>query len=1210
MKCPHCQTENPDDAKFCIECAIPMEFHCPNCGAITPATGKFCKECAYDLRKPTEAPPVDYDHPQSYTPKFLADKILTTRSSIEGERKLVTVLFADVANYTAISEKIDPEEVHQIMDGCFSILMDEIHRYEGTINQFTGDGIMALFGAPVAHEDHAQRACHAALAIQKAIASYGDKIKNNTGLEFTMRIGLNSGPVIVGSIGDDLRMDYTAVGDTTNLASRMESMAKPGSVVVTNHTYKLVKDFFDCTSLGTLQVKGKKEALEAYELRKTSEVETRFEASVARGLTRFVGRKNSMAALVEAFEKVKTGSGQVVGIVGEAGVGKSRLLRELQTMLSIEDYTYLEGQCLHYGGSMAYLPLIDILKSYFAIKDNDREYIIKKKMAEKIRAFDEKLHSILSPFQELLSLKVDDAAYLQVEPGAKKMKTFEALRDLLICESETRPVIIAIEDLHWIDSISEELIGYLIDWLAGTHILLIVLYRPEYTHTWGSKSYYSKIGVDQLSTKSSAQLVQNILEGGAVVPDLSDLILTRAGGNPLFVEELTHSLVENGSIQKKQHQYVLTKEESEIEVPDSIQGIIAARIDRVEENLKRIMQVASVIGREFAYRILQTITGMKEELKSSLINLQGLEFIYEKQLFPELEYIFKHALTQEVAYKSLLQKRRKEIHEKIGGAIEELYLDRLEEYYELLAYHYVRSDNTNMAVEYLDLANQKATKLYAMEAAESYFDQAMNLLDTLPDTEGNRKQRISMVVNQWLVFMLLFQVHDYYNLLTRYEDMAVEVGDQELLGRFFVARGACQWWIGTYDQAIETLEKAAELCEASEAFEYAGEAYSLLQWSHLCKGNFEQVFTLKKEALRTTEKQFNLRVYVYAFDTAAWACTSLNRWDGAIENGEEALKKAEEYADNSLISFTAGVICQAYCFKGELDRAFEYGELAIQKAPTPGDKLWAEGFLAMAWIRTGKLHKGIATLTKIVAAHKKGRFVFGEVGYTLMLGLGYFLAGEYDKAIQPLKEDLELAERSDMKWFIGLAHVFLGQVALQTNPTQAVHHFEQSIASYQQIQADPIFIDFLRGVTLLTKGNLTKGIKVLDGVSEAFLKNGSIWYYIQTEYILSNIYIQIVLGEGSKSLPFLAKNITFLIKSVPRASEKAAYHLQKVIDTAQNIGANPMLAQASLDLGLLHKAKGKTEQAKKCIIDSIQIFEQCEAKVFLKQAKEALVSFK
>jgi class 3 adenylate cyclase len=557
MKCPKCQAENPEQNQFCRKCGTKLSMTCPNCSADVLLADKFCGKCGQDIGKFIKAPEIDFNQPQSYTPKFLADKILNNRSSIEGERKLVTVLFADVADYTSMAEKFDPEEVHQIMDGCFKILVDEIHSYEGTINQFTGDGVMALFGAPVAHEDHAQRGCHAALSIQKALGDYSQKLKDDRGVDFLMRIGLNSGPVIVGSIGDDLRMDYTAVGDTTNLAARMEGMAKPGTILGTSHTHKLARDFFEFESLGKVKVKGKEALVEAYGLLRTAEVETRIEAAATKGLTKFAGRKKSIAALMEAYDKAKSGSGQVVGIVGEAGVGKSRLLIEARNKLAMEDYTYLEGRCLHYGGSMAYLPIHDILKSYFEIKEEDQGDIINKKLADKILQFDERLKGALPPFQELLSLKIEDGNYLHLEPAAKKIRTFEAIRDLLVCESQNKPLVFVVEDLHWIDSLSEEFLSYLIDWLAGTHILLILLYRPEYTHRWGSKSYYSKIGVDQLTIKNSAQLVQNILEGGEVVPKLRELILNRAGGNPLFVEELAHSLLENGSIQRQDQQYVL-----------------------------------------------------------------------------------------------------------------------------------------------------------------------------------------------------------------------------------------------------------------------------------------------------------------------------------------------------------------------------------------------------------------------------------------------------------------------------------------------------------------------------------------------------------------------------------------------------------------------------------------------------------------------------
>ncbi len=527
-----------------------------------------------------------------------------------------------MASYTSLSEKLDPEEVHQIMDGCFQILMDEIHRYEGTVNQFTGDGVMALFGAPLAHEDHAQRACHAALAIQKALADYQEKLKKQHGIDFRMRLGLNSGPVVVGKIGDDLRMDYTAIGDTTNLASRMQSLASPGAILLSSHTHRLTKDFFEFDALGLMEVKGKEEPQQAYQLLRPTEVATRIAAATVRGLTRFVGREKEMQILLDAFSRVLSGSGQVVGIVGEAGVGKSRLLLEFRQALSGEP-TYLEGRCLHYGGSMVYLPFLDILRAYFDVKEGDREPLIKRKLSGKMIGLDVKLQSALPPLQDLLSLKVEDEAYLHLEPRQKKERTFEALRDLFLRQSQSRPLLLVLEDLHWIDKTSEEFLGYLLDWLAKSSILLLLLYRPEYTHPWSSKSYYSKIGLDQLPLQSSAELVAALLAEGEVASDLRQLILDRAAGNPLFMEELTHSLLENGSIRKQDHQYVLSRKPSEIPVPDTIQGVIAARMDRLERTMKRILQVASVIGRDFAFRILQAISGMQEELKSHLRQSPG-----------------------------------------------------------------------------------------------------------------------------------------------------------------------------------------------------------------------------------------------------------------------------------------------------------------------------------------------------------------------------------------------------------------------------------------------------------------------------------------------------------------------------------------------------------------------------------------------------------
>jgi class 3 adenylate cyclase/ribosomal protein L40E len=785
VKCPKCQFDNPDGMQFCGKCGARLERICPKCNFPNPSDFMFCGKCATSLQRPKEALPIDYSSPQSYTPKFLAEKILTTRSAMEGERKLVTVLFADAADFTTLSEKLDPEEVHGIMDGCFKILMDEIHKYEGTINQFTGDGVMALFGAPIAHEDHAQRACYAALSSQKALALYEEKVKREFGVEFKMRMGLNSGPVIVGSIGDDLRMDYTAVGDTTNLASRMESLAKPGSVLVSKGTHRLVKEYFEFHFLGQMEVKGKEEPQEGFELMRAGEVTTRIGASVAKGLTRFLGRTSSMAALMESWERAQSGSGQVVGIVGEAGVGKSRLLLEFRNNLPKDQFSYLEGRCLHFGGSMAYLPFLDILRSYFEIHEEDREVLRRKKMVERVAQLDEKLKPILSPLQDLLSLKGEDEGYLKLEPKQKRERIFEGLRDLFMRLSKESTLILAVEDLHWIDKTSEEFLDYLIGWLAHEKILLILLYRPEYTHQWGNKSYFNRIGLDQLSLKWSAELVQAILEGGEVASELRELILNRAAGNPLFMEELTHTLLENGSIQIKDHQYVLTRTPSELQVPDTVQGIIAARMDRLEENLKRIMQVASVIGREFAFRILQTISGMREDLKAHLLNLQGLEFIYEKSLFPELEYIFKHALTQEVAYNSLLLKRRKEIHERIGKAIEELYPERLEEFYEMLAYHYARGEVLEKASRYLKSSGTKATRNHSIWEAYSFYKEALDTLHRLPDTAENKEQKLEVLVLMVTPISLLGFPEGSLGMLQEGESLCKALKDTRRLALFY-----------------------------------------------------------------------------------------------------------------------------------------------------------------------------------------------------------------------------------------------------------------------------------------------------------------------------------------------------------------------------------------------------------------------------------------
>jgi class 3 adenylate cyclase/tetratricopeptide (TPR) repeat protein len=728
MQCPKCHYENPNAAKFCGRCGARLELSCPHCDTRNPPQNQFCQECGQPLTTVAggSARP-RFASPRSYTPSHLAEKILAGGKALEGERKQVTVLFTDVSGFTSMSEKLDPEEVHVIMEQYFDLLLEQVHRYEGTINQFLGDGIMALFGAPIAHEDHAQRAVLAALSIQKALQVFQRELADQKGIQFRVRTGLNTGLVVVGAISDNLKMDYTAVGDPVNVASRMLTLAQPGQVVIAEDTHKLTASYFVMQSLGEQSVKGKSQPVKAYQVVRAREFRTRIDVELERGFSPFVGRENELAVFRERFAEVKSGKGQIVFEIGEPGVGKSRLLFEFRRLLEGEEYLWLTGRCISFGSQIAYLPILDILKRYLQVEEEDDEAAVIAKTEQGMEALGEEMRAAIPYFKQLLSVNPGDETVAKMDAQIRRLKTFEGLRALMWKLAELKPLVLVVEDLHWMDKASEELLLYLADSCAAARVLLILTHRPGYENPFGDRSYTTRQVLNRLSDQESIRLAKGMLATTQFPVELQALITRKAEGNPFFVEEVIKSMVETGALQRQNGHYVVARSLAEIQVPDTVQDVIMGRIDRLAESPKKALQLAAVIGREFTVSLLDRVADLKGQLGKLLQDLKVLELIYERSLFPELAYMFKHALTQDVAYSSLLMQRRKELHRLVGLAIEELYAERLVEYYEMLAYHYERGEVYEKALEYYVKAAEKSQRASANQGAIEQYSRALEV---------------------------------------------------------------------------------------------------------------------------------------------------------------------------------------------------------------------------------------------------------------------------------------------------------------------------------------------------------------------------------------------------------------------------------------------------------------------------------------------------
>jgi class 3 adenylate cyclase/tetratricopeptide (TPR) repeat protein len=708
---------------------------CDGCGQSNAAGSRFCSGCGARLATGEAVPRPGFAVPGTYTPKHLADRILTSRTALEGERKQVTILFVDLKGSMELLAERDPEEARKLLDPVLERLMEAVHRYEGTVNQVMGDGLMALFGAPLAHEDHAVRACYAALRMQDAIRRYTDELRRTQGIEVQIRVGLNSGDVLVRAIGSDLRMDYTAVGQTTHLAARMEQLALPGTIRMTAETLRLAEGFVQVKPLGPIPVKGLAEPVEAFELAGAAAVRTRLQASRARGFTRFVGRDMELEQIRQAAEQARRGRGQVVAVVGEPGVGKSRLFHEFIHSHRTHGWLVREAGSVSYGKATPFLPLADLLRGYFRIEDRDDTRRVRAKVTGTMLTLDRALEDAVPAVSWLLDALPPDDGFLGLEPAQRRRRAIEGTKRLFLAESRIQPLLLLFEDLHWIDAETQGFLDGLVESLPTAPILLAVNYRPEYGHGWGSKTYYRQLRIDPLPAESADELLHALLGDDPSVRALKPALIDRTEGNPLFLEESVRTLVETRALVGEAGNYRLARPLEAIRVPATVQAILAARIDRLAPDLKRLLQAAAVVGKDVPVSLLEPIVEPRgDELRAALTALQTAELLYETRLFPELEYTFKHALTHEVAYGGVLSDRRQALHAALMDTLERVHADRLGEQIEVLAHHAVRGGATEKAVRYLRLAGEKAVGRSALREGVEFFETARGLLARLPET--------------------------------------------------------------------------------------------------------------------------------------------------------------------------------------------------------------------------------------------------------------------------------------------------------------------------------------------------------------------------------------------------------------------------------------------------------------------------------------------
>ena len=997
MRCPTCRNENPEGVKFCGECGARLERTCPRCQVPNPPQFKFCGECGQALSAAQESPLLKSSSENrsspSPPPKELKEKILAQRGRIEGERREVTVMFCDLEGSTVLTEKLGDEKAFALIDEIFGILTRQVHKYEGTVQEFRGDGIMALFGAPIALENAAQRALNSALSIHQEVTKLSHRIQEeNRGPGVRMRIGIHTGPVVLGTIGSDLRLEFQVIGDTVNLAARVESLAEPGTTYVTEETFKLTEAYFRFEGLGEKPVKGKESPIKIYRVIAPSSLRTRFDVSAEQGLTPFVGRQRDLELLLDGYGRVKSGKGQAFSIVSEAGLGKSRLLYEFRKAVANEEITFLEGKCLSFGRGTPYHPFIDILKANFEIKEGERDPEIRRKVQRGLELIGLDHESTLPYFLELLAVKDSGIGQISLSPEGKKDRIQEAFRRIVLKSSEIRPLVIAIEDLHWMDRTSEETLKTILESIPGSRILMILTYRPEFIPSWGGKSFHSQLTLQRLSNRESLEMASCLLGSRKMEKSLEELLLEKAEGIPFFLEEFIKSLMNLKIIEGKGNTFGLSKSVLEMSIPTTIQEVILARVDPLPLGAKEILQTGSVIEREFDFRIIKQVTGLPEpELLTNLSLLKESELLYERGIYPQSNYIFKHALTREVVYDSILSARRKELHGEIGQALEALYPNNREEYYGVLSEHFIKSEHYQKGADYSQKAAKKAVKLFSMKDAISYAKRWVSSVEKLSPSAETEKQRINARTT-----LGLYLTHSNLHMESKVVvdpiiDSALKYGEKRQIGRLYIILGSYHCVVDEDQaEAIRVLEEALKMAEEVEdqLTYYLGVGWLGFASGFSCE--YAKSFNYFKRVIDVNMTKKNFGNAAANKGMSAWICS----W-----------------------------------FWGKCDLGLQVSEEAVELAQKGGE-IYSKGFAFNAygytWLVKGYPGEAEKYLLEAVACFKKINYQNWNAIARLGLGNIYWERGDFTNSIAYFEEAIRLWDAvGDVSSFANLAKISL-----------------------------------------------------------------------------------------------------------------------------------------------------------------------------------------